>query len=531
MSIFRVMKYKLILTIILFSFLSVYAQKSNVKISIDGETYLFPSMNKKGIDYIPAKNLAETLSAYCLFNSTVNKVEIKFKDYTIKFTARNQFVILTSGKDNAQEMYQMFSPALLSMEDLLIPIQYSVEILSKACGKEIKILESVKVPVITESEKEEEKPVEKEIKTEEKTETVESQKAPKTSYDITGVILNVKANGTLIRLKSQKKINKFTQSVNKGVLSLKITGVTIDDKKINDVEPEGLVKKITAKNLQKNSQIDFHLHEGYTTSEVIRVEKSNDLLITIHNKLLENNIADKSKERWKFDAIVIDAGHGGRDPGAIGINKVQEKKINLAIALKLGELIQENLHNVRVIYTRSSDKFVELYRRGKIANEKNGKLFISIHCNSTPKKPTNANGFEVYLLRPGRTKEAIGIAEMENSVIKYEDNPKRYQELTDENFILVTMAHSSFMKYSEKFSEILTGQFKGSDNIKSGGVKQAGLYVLVGASMPGVLIESGYLSNKKDAAYLTSERGQADIAKAIFDAVKKFKDDYDKQMN
>ena len=95
------------------------------------------------------------------------------------------------------------------------------------------------------------------------------------------------------------------------------------------------------------------------------------------------------------------------------------------------------MKDVKVVYTRKHDTFIELYKRGKIANDNNGKLFISIHCNSTPKKNSEANGFEVYLLRPGKTQDAIEIAEMENAVIQYEADPKRYQKLTDENFILV----------------------------------------------------------------------------------------------
>jgi N-acetylmuramoyl-L-alanine amidase len=511
------MKLKSILIVFLLIGTSVFAQKSTVKLSFNGQSYLFPSSNKKGIDYISLKKLSEIMSASYLFNPSVKKMEVRFQDYILKFTAGNQFVVLTTRANDKQQIVQMPVPALLSMEDIQVPIQYCTEILLSAYGKEIKILESV-----IEKEKAEEE------KTEEKTETSELEK---TTFDITGISLDVKANGTLIRIKSQKKIEKFSQTIVDGVLFLNVIEATLDGDKINAVEPAGLIKKIEAKNFQKNSQIEFQLGEGYATTEAIRVNKSNDLMITVHNKLLSNPVTDKNKERWKFDAVVIDAGHGGKDPGAIGINGVEEKKINLSIALKLGELIQDNLSDVRVIYTRSSDRFVELYKRGKIANEKNGKLFISIHCNSTPQKPTTISGFEVYLLRPGRTREAIEIAEMENGVINYEDNPKRYQELTDENFILVTMAHSSFMKYSEKFSEILSGQFEDNSNIKSGGVKQAGFYVLVGASMPSVLVESGYLSNKKDAAYLTSNRGQEEIAEAIFNAVKKFKDEYDKEMN
>jgi N-acetylmuramoyl-L-alanine amidase len=517
------MKFNVIITIVFISFISVFAQKSVVKLSVDGQPYLFPSLSKHGIDYISLNSFSEELSVPHLYNPDVKKMEIRFSDYIIKFTARNQFVVLTSMTDNRQEIYQMQVPALLSTDDILIPVQYTAEFLSRAYGKEIKIVESLIENEVPQAKTEiVEKPG-----GEEKTDTIDLEIK---SFDITGISLDVKTNGTLIRIKSQKKIGKFSQSIIDGILFVNIIGSNLDTNNINAVQPTGLVKNITAKNILKNSQIEFELGDNYDASEAIRVDNSNDLLITIHNKIFANPATDKNKERWKFDAVVIDAGHGGKDPGAIGINGVEEKKINLSIALKLGKLVEKNLPGVKVYYTRTTDKFVELYKRGKIANEKNGNLFISIHCNSTKQKPTNLNGFEVYLLRPGRTREAIEIAEMENSVINYEDNPKRYQELTDENFILVTMAHSSFMKYSEKFSEILSREFADEDNIKSGGVKQAGFYVLVGASMPSVLVECGYLSNKKDAAYLTGKRGQEETAETIFKAVKKFKDEYDSEI-
>ena len=187
--------------------------------------------------------------------------------------------------------------------------------------------------------------------------------------------------------------------------------------------------------------------------------------------------------------------------------------------------------DVKVVYTRKSDSFVDIYKRGKIANENNGKLFISLHCNSTKKKPTDVEGIEVYLLRPGRTDEAIAIAERENSVIEYEDNPSRYEKLTDENFILVSMAHSAYMKYSETFADMLNNQFHDNTKLKARGVKQAGFYVLVGASMPSVLIETGFINNKKDANYLKSNAGQTQLSEAIFAAIKEYRDYYEKQMN
>ena len=182
---------------------------------------------------------------------------------------------------------------------------------------------------------------------------------------------------------------------------------------------------------------------------------------------------------------------------------------------------------MKVVYTRNSDSFVELYQRGKIANEKAGDLFISIHCNSTPERNSKASGYEIYLLRPGKTKDAIAIAKIENSVIKYEDDPGRYKELDDENYILTSMAHAAYMHHSEKFSGFLNKSFKEHTNRSSRGIKQAGFYVLIGASMPNVLIELGFISNVEEEKYLASEKGQDQLAKSIFEGIKAYKNYYD----
>lgn len=237
------------------------------------------------------------------------------------------------------------------------------------------------------------------------------------------------------------------------------------------------------------------------------------------------------REKWKLDCIVIDAGHGGHDPGAIGVGGVREKNVTLAIALKLGRLIENRMKGVRVVYTRKDDTFIEVDRRGAIGNAKGGKLFISIHCNATEKKPTNARGFEVYILRPGRTDEAIRVAEFENSVVKLErDYEKRYKKLTAEQFILVNMAQSAYVKYSERFAELLDQSVRASDRIGSKGVKQAGFYVLVGASMPSVLIESGFLSNAKEEQFLASDDGQQHMAERFYDAVESFAHEYEQSL-
>jgi N-acetylmuramoyl-L-alanine amidase len=205
--------------------------------------------------------------------------------------------------------------------------------------------------------------------------------------------------------------------------------------------------------------------------------------------------------------------------------------VTLGIGLKLGKLIEQQLPDVKVVYTRKTDRFIELYRRGQIANENGGKLFISIHANSLPMKPSPVNGFEIYLLRPGKTDEAIKIAEKENSVVRLEEDAQdRYQEITEENFIILTMAQSAYMKQSEHFAELLSDELSHKLSPQSRGVKQAGFYVLVGASMPNALVETGYLSNRNDEMFLRNPDGQQIIAESMLRSIQRYKRQYEETL-
>jgi N-acetylmuramoyl-L-alanine amidase len=243
----------------------------------------------------------------------------------------------------------------------------------------------------------------------------------------------------------------------------------------------------------------------------------------------DDAVPTAQRSKWALDVIVLDPGHGGKDAGAVGVTGVKEKDVVLGIAKKLGAMIQNNMPNTKVVYTRSDDTFVELDRRGQIANEAGGKLFVSIHCNSTPKKPAPANGFEVYILRPGKTEEAVRVAEAENAAIKFEADTKHYQKLTDEQFIIVNMAQSAFVKFSDKFASLLVEKMERTTPLTMRGVSQAGFYVLVGASMPNVLIETAFLSNKSDERYLKSDKGQRELAFGMFKAIKAYREYYERQ--
>ncbi len=254
------------------------------------------------------------------------------------------------------------------------------------------------------------------------------------------------------------------------------------------------------------------------------------LPLSTHSNSDNDTSLTKSKQKKKhptLDVIVLDAGHGGKDPGAIGTKGYKEKEATLAIVLKLGELIKEELPDIQVVYTRKSDKFIELYRRGEIANENKGKLFISIHCNSTPEKPTKAGGMATYILRPGKTDAAIKVAARENAVIEFEKNKNRYAGLSDIDFILTSMSRSQDVKFSEKFASFVQKELKKCVGFKNNGVEQAGFFVLIGASMPNVLIETAYISNLNEEAYLKSSAGQSKYARGILQAIKRYKEVYE----
>ena len=238
--------------------------------------------------------------------------------------------------------------------------------------------------------------------------------------------------------------------------------------------------------------------------------------------------ADKIKEmrkRWMLDTIVIDAGHGGKDGGAVGKDGLLEKTVTLDIAKKLGKLIQANM-GIKVIYTRDEDVFIPLWKRTKIANDSGGKVFISIHANSVPHSPS-VRGFETFLLRPGKTKDAIEVAQRENEVIAMEELYHKYEKLSNDKLILYTMAQSAFMKESEFLAAEIQRELDKVLTSPNRGVKQSGFHVLVGASMPNVLIEAGFLSNKNESKLLGQSRYRQKVAQAIFSALVNFKDKYE----
>ncbi len=240
------------------------------------------------------------------------------------------------------------------------------------------------------------------------------------------------------------------------------------------------------------------------------------------------SIGAEAQNTGKLKKVVIDAGHGGKDSGALG-KKCKEKDVVLSVALKLGEYIEKYLPDVEVVYTRKKDVFVPLKERAEIANKSNADLFISIHANYI--SSASIIGTETFALGLHRTEDNLEVAKKENAVIRYEDDYSTTYEGFDpdvaESYIIFELMQNIYLDKSIKMAQLVENQFKDRVGRRSRGVKQAGFLVLRETAMPGVLIELGFLSNGNEERYLASDNGQALLASGIFRAFRDYKNDFD----
>ena len=254
-------------------------------------------------------------------------------------------------------------------------------------------------------------------------------------------------------------------------------------------------------------------------------------IFTILSLLLTLTFSFKStgyKSVAKIRKVVIDAGHGGHDPGNLGTksNHTVEKDVALKVALKLGNYIKTNFKDVEVIYTRDSDKFIQLYERAAIANRNNADCFISIHCNSAT---AAAHGTETFVMGVHKNDANLNVALKENSSIlleeDYEKNYDGFDPRSPEAYIMFSMYQNAFLNQSLSLASKIENVMATETNRKSRGVKQAGFVVLYQTTMPSVLVEIGFLTNSEEEKFLASSAGQDKVASSLFKAFKSYKED------
>jgi len=321
-------------------------------------------------------------------------------------------------------------------------------------------------------------------------------------------------------------INKDVQKIvfSLGNVKIKVTGnisfIIIDDK------PYQLKNNIIYKKGIFYAPIDdfLDLLNEKTGSSYVMDYSS----LSIQNKFISQEVSTnpvdlyQEKKKWKFDTIIIDPGHGGKDPGAVGYRGTKEKDIVLDVSKRLARKIERN-SKTKVILTREEDIFLRLQDRTKFANANEGDLFISIHTNAAEDR--RASGFETFLIGPNKNEAAVRVAARENAALELEGFSGK--KLTNEDLIKATIAQSAFAAKSEEFASLVQNEIKKRVQSKDRGVKQAGFYVLMGASMPNVLIELGFISNPNEEKKLNSSSYRDMLATSIYYAVLKYQKSFD----
>ena len=231
-------------------------------------------------------------------------------------------------------------------------------------------------------------------------------------------------------------------------------------------------------------------------------------------------------KKYSVRRVIIDAGHGGHDSGALG-RFSKEKDIALQIALELGKILKKHMCGVEVIYTRQTDTFVTLHSRAQIANKNNADVFVSIHCNATPKGGRAAHGTETYTMGLHTTRHNLEVAKRENAVVlleeDYQENYQGFDPQSPESHILFSLYQNAYNDSSVKLAQKIQHQFKNRVGRNCRGVKQAGLLVLWKTTAPSVLVEVGFITHPQEEKYLNSKLGQTYIASGIFRALRDYK--------
>ncbi|MFD2202857.1 N-acetylmuramoyl-L-alanine amidase family protein [Shivajiella indica] len=235
--------------------------------------------------------------------------------------------------------------------------------------------------------------------------------------------------------------------------------------------------------------------------------------------------APKAPE-FRLKRVVIDAGHGGKDPGALG-SYSKEKDITLSVALQVGKYVEQNLPGVEVIYTRKTDVFLDLKERPNIANRNRADLFISIHCNAAGNR--GVYGTETFVMGTKNFESNFDVVKRENAVIlledNYEENYEGFDPSSPESYMMFNLMQKAFLSNSISLASKIENDFTSRVNRSSRGVKQAPFYVLWTTSMPSVLVELGFISNTNEEKFLNSKDGQAYLASAIYRSIKAYKEE------
>jgi N-acetylmuramoyl-L-alanine amidase len=484
---------------------SVMAQSpERVQIALERSLRSLPIQYQNGFKFASVQALADALDLRTYYSEKARKIILYVGGKEIKVTAQNPFVMI------ADRVVQLPIETRYDGGDILVPLPYFLDAVRSVLPEEFAgIVEQGEAAASGNGD---------------------GEPADPSAPNIHGYVIETKANGTLIRISTSRRFasSELSTRVTKDWLHLDVLGGRLDPSLRKQKVKKGLVREFRPLQAETMAHLSFRLRKKITDRKAFYNPATREIWISLPSDKIDRKRIEKALEserkRWRIDTVVIDPGHGGRDPGAIGPRGIREKDVVLKIARHLKRLLEKR-SDIRVVMTRESDTFVPLQERAAIANREQGKLFISLHANSN--RSPRVAGATTYFLGPAKTEEALEVAARENAAIHYEGSRSAYAEMTNEKFILLAMAQNSFNHESENLAAIVQEELTRRLGLRDRGVKQAGYYVLVGASMPNILVETAFISNRREEKLLAASSFQKKAAEALYQSILRFKERYD----
>ncbi|MBN1351648.1 N-acetylmuramoyl-L-alanine amidase [candidate division KSB1 bacterium] len=484
-----------------FYLIPVFSQSYDLIINKGERNHRLEVIEEDGLDFFSIQDFARLLNFHVEHDAPSKKITLQIGKHLASFTPLNPFITIDTS------VFQLPSDTRYLNSDIYVPIKFFVNMSNAFSGFDMQSdLDNRRINIFIDNALGEESTIQ---------------------Y----IAFEEKINGTLIRIGTTRKFENadITARLRYDWVYVDIFGGKIDSMKLANTRTDGIVSEIVPIQLSENmAQISFKLTQPISDLKSSLNPGKNEILVSLRleNELIGSVLEGLEKERkkWQIDKIMIDPGHGGKDPGAIGPKGLYEKDVVLKIALRLRELLESRL-GVKVFMTRDDDSFIPLAERTAMANRLGAKLFISIHANASESRWLN--GTSTYILGPAKTPEAIEVAKRENSVIRLEDSQEQYRNLDSEQLILSSIAQSEFTRESEELAACIQAEVCKRTQLTDRGVRQAGYYVLIGASMPNILFETAFISNRKEEKMLKSSGFQNKVAEALFLSIKAFKAKYE----
>lgn len=459
----------------------------------DTAQYALSPIEQDGVLYVSLAEFSDILGFGRFFNPKNKKMVVRMGNRAVKISAFNPFVMVD------ETARQMPLPALEIRNELYVPLGIFLETLLGDFPYQYTFQPEKRILTLW-----------------------------KIQYNIESYTLEHKKNGLVIRLHTLHTFhpNEVAVALTQGWLHVTVYGGTLDTLAIFSNTPSGTVQKVLSYQFEHSAQISFFLTRQIQQKKVTCFSNMVEISLWYSESVppvkVQAPVLPDVKNKWLIDVIVIDPGHGGKDPGAIGPSGTKEKEITLALAKRLKKLLESRLPNTRIELTRTSDTFVELEKRRQFANKMGAKLYISIHVNANRQR--SLRGFSTYVLGVAKTKEAIEVAQKENSIVEFEKASDTYAEFQATEYILNAIAQNMFFKESQDLASETNTAVKQYTNMSvERGVHQAGFFVLLGLNMPAVLVEAGYISNPAEEKLLKTHTFQQKIAEALCQGIVKFK--------